>query len=216
MIVRARARVQAWRWWACVDDNTHASPPHSQAPPPQPHHHAVSDASVNQLHREAAERGAFHLFLFGEGGGLRGVRDDGGVGGPPISLITSSDWLFGRSAAVNTPVSSSVPHPPGGGGGGAPSALHNPELRRRHRHTRAHAHARQYKRTKCTYCQRVRIQAAPQTLAAVRDDLIARSNKRWALSRARIKLSNFSNSVTFKEGGGGGLLGIGDGDGGAP
>lgn len=38
------------------------------------------------------------------------MRDDGGVGGPPISLITSSDWLFGRSAAVNTPVSSSVPH----------------------------------------------------------------------------------------------------------
>lgn len=67
------------------------------------------------------------------------------------------------------------------------------------------------KRTKCTYCQPVRIQAAPQTLAAVRDDLIARSNKRWALSRAGIKLSNFSNSVTFKEGGGGGLLGMGTG-----
>lgn len=77
--------------------------------------------------------------------------------------------------------------------------------------TRAHTRARLYKRTKCTYCQRVRIQAAPQTLAAVRDDLIARSNKRWALSRAGIKLSNFSNSVTFKEGGGGGLLGMGTG-----
>lgn len=45
----------------------------------------------------------------------------------------------------------------------------------------------------------------------MRDDLIARSNKRWALSRAGIKLSNFSNSVTFKEGGGGGLLGMGTG-----
>lgn len=56
--------------------------------------------------------------------GAEEVRGDGGVAEPPISLINSSDWLFGPSAAVNTPVSSWDPYPPGGGGGGALSALH--------------------------------------------------------------------------------------------
>lgn len=41
----------------------------------------------------------------GRGVGVEEVKGDGGVDVPPISLITSSDWLFGRSAAVNTPVS---------------------------------------------------------------------------------------------------------------
>lgn len=93
------------------DDNAHAS---------LHPHHAVSDAAVSQLKRAAAEQDAF--FSEREWGEWGGEEVRGDVGEPPISLITSSDWLFGRSAAVNTPVSSSDPWPPGSCGGGAYSA----------------------------------------------------------------------------------------------